>query len=456
MSEFSTTAVIEARLASGTVSQIESKLEEIGPVTVGVEPSATDMAADGGAAAAGGGMASSMLSDQNAHLATATDQLDENLGLNEERNDILREILDTNEMIARQDGGGNILTNLISGGLGLAGGGLAIAAVLASELMSVNWSQLFKDAVGNIAIGVGDLIVEGGKATIKTAKLIVEKATVTASKLIAGAGATVLTAKLLAQKATVTTAKLIADKATVTLGKLVELVQGDPSGQGSGQDSGQGSGTGRPSPQAGPVGSDQPQDTGTVGRPSPQTDPVGSDQPQDTQRPDSQPGRDVPVPTDVLFPRGPNTPQSGTVTVNPNRPQATVGSNSGVGLKEILVGGAGLAVAGGLAASDGPLPFGDFVGGALLKGLLAGGGLAATSGAVAADGSENGRDSGGNSTDSSRGTPDRQNTTVEATVENDIEVGLDVRNSREVQRLLSDPEGYIEDILNQQAGGVRR
>lgn len=480
MSEFSTTAVIEARLAPGSVSSIESQLSDIGPVEPEVNATASGQLSGGtGGSGSGGGrnLASSQLDAQNEHLSSATDLLTDNIGLNEERNDLLRDLLDAQELTAREseDSGGRLLSGLG----GLAAGGLAIAGLLGSALMNVNWAGVVSGAIETISVGIGDLIKSGGRAIVNAADLIADKASIAVSNLIdsavnigtdavissavalsapaliaskaaiaaadligdtaaivagdlieAAAGisasdlidsaAEIGPSAVIAATATITAADLIAEKATVTFDKIVDFVEGDgaESGQGSGSEQGTGSGSGGGWADAilGPPGAVESAIgtgvTATVDVPADVANEAGSR---------------------VGVTEGQNTGWVGEgadfATENPIQTAAGVGA---VGLGGVLMTtGVGSAPGAGLTAKG-------------LTGL--GIGSLALSGTAAADGSSD----GGNqtSTESSRGTPDQTKVEVSTAMENQIEVGLDISNARELERFLRDPEGYINDKID--------
>jgi len=83
MSEFSTSATIDVQVSSSSIRSARSDIEDgLGDVTVG--PSSTTGSSGG-----------SGIAETNSHL-------EDNLDLNRERNDLLRQLVDVNEKRARQ------------------------------------------------------------------------------------------------------------------------------------------------------------------------------------------------------------------------------------------------------------------------------------------------------------------------------------------------------------------
>jgi hypothetical protein len=117
MSEFSTEAVVEATVDPGSLRDVRRTVEE------GLADIETQVAVQTGSVDTGSRPATGRgLARNRQHLAEQTDQIDENLRLNERRNALLEDILDAQEQdtFNRASGGG---------GSGLVGGGAFLAAV---------------------------------------------------------------------------------------------------------------------------------------------------------------------------------------------------------------------------------------------------------------------------------------------------------------------------------------
>lgn len=165
MTEFETGAEVDISISDRALRDARGQIEsELGGVTVDVEasPSASQQVSQGSGSNMAGkerAMSRSLLSDQLASQQTAADRLDDNLALNDERNDLLRELIDVNEQAARGGGGGDGFSLRRLGKLGglIGGGGVALVGILgssiASEMASVNWTQLIGNAIPDISPG---------------------------------------------------------------------------------------------------------------------------------------------------------------------------------------------------------------------------------------------------------------------------------------------------------------
>lgn len=155
MTDFSTKSQLEVEVSQSSLRQARSTIEaELGAAEVDVNATASNQLAQSPSAATGAG-ASSMLDDQTSHLQTATDHLDENIALNETRNDLLREILDAQEMTARaSQGGGGGLSLMPRGGLRmLAQGGKLIVSALVAGIAGVGIGSKLAEAIPDLSPG---------------------------------------------------------------------------------------------------------------------------------------------------------------------------------------------------------------------------------------------------------------------------------------------------------------
>lgn len=240
MSDFSTSFELEAQVSQRSLRSARSTIEdELNDVTVDVDASASNQMSSGGTRMAGKerAMSRSLLSDQAQQLSTLADHIQENLGLNEERNDILRDILDAQELTAREDGGDRFRLPGLGGAIGMAGGGLLIAALVGQGLASVNWGSVVSDAIPDI--GPGD-VIEGAGATISagalvTSKLAVEanhlisgRADITPGDLIDGSGAAITAPALIASKLSVEAGHVIAEPVAIAIEDILETGEGEP------------------------------------------------------------------------------------------------------------------------------------------------------------------------------------------------------------------------------------
>lgn len=484
MTEFSTAAALEVQVSDSSLRSARSSIEdELGDIEVDVTATVSDqLDAGGGAMPDGGGMmASDALETANERLSEVRDDFEANLDLNETRNDLLREILDAQQMTAQQDGGG-MLNSLLQSGVGLLGGGIAVAAVLAQSLASISWAALFERAISSIAIEAGDLIMNGGQAIITAGDLIADKASVTANDLIEDAASvshedvidsTVAVADLLGKSLPVVLADLAKGDLPVTAGHLVakalpvtpldiidkalplgvgailasspllyldDIIKGDfPINPADIIDAVQGE-----------TGSEQ----------------TNNQESTNQETTNQQTGNDQVVvgPNGIILDR---TAGQGEGTEGPG-----VGTYAAVGGTAAL---GSVALTLGLGALDGPLPFGE-IAGASLAGMLFAGSAAAkkrngggsdtvdieplpedvrqthsgtqppdydASDIQASGGGASGGGGAGGS-DSSRSTPDRQEVRVQADVTNEIEAQLDFSNLRDLQDFLRNPERWIE------------
>jgi len=169
MSEFSTTAVIEAQLDSGSVSRIKSQLSEVGPLEVGA--TASGQLASGAAGGGAAGAASSTLTDGG-----ASDQL---TGIAEEQLETLNDI--ERHLASGGGGGAGLLPLGIGGSLTLAASQfLSVAgsvALSAAKVLSVS-GVLGLAASGVLAVAgvidltASDIITTTGVLTVGIASVL--------------------------------------------------------------------------------------------------------------------------------------------------------------------------------------------------------------------------------------------------------------------------------------------
>ena len=197
MSEFSASGVLEITSVNGAQAAIEADIDGV----------------DMGGASASGQLASSAgggVEQSNTYLSTATDHLDDNLTLNETRNDLLREMLDVQQATAGGGGEGGRFPRPrnLSGGIG---GGIAIAtAAVAASLASIDWASTISGALPDLnpsdivtptGVGVSDILSTGegsglplGAGDLVDSALPVGAAALVASALPLGPGALVASA----------------------------------------------------------------------------------------------------------------------------------------------------------------------------------------------------------------------------------------------------------------------
>jgi len=261
MSEFSASGVLEITSVNGAQAAIEADIDGV----------------DMGGASASGQLASSAgggVEQSNTYLSTATDHLDDNLTLNETRNDLLREMLDVQQATAGGGGEGGRFPRPrnLSGGIG---GGIAIAtAAVAASLASIDWASTISgalpdlnpsDIVNPTGVGVSDILSTGegsglplGAGDLVDSALPVGAAALVASALPLGPGALVASALPVSMSNVVESAlpvgagALVASALPLGVGALLSsafpLTKGDivggESGSGSGSGSGSSSGSG--------------------------------------------------------------------------------------------------------------------------------------------------------------------------------------------------------------------
>lgn len=273
MTEFSTSGLLNIEVSQASLRSARSTIEsELGGVGVDVTASASasdQLAQDGGQRLAGNDrtMTGSLLSDQTERIGTVTNQLTENLDLNEIRNDLLRELIDETERAGRRAarsgglGGGGALGLLALGGAGVAGLGATLMSQI--EVPNINPTDLIGDTArvtvdalieSPLAVGAGSLIASAASilagdvidtpvslspstvieaaasinpvhliataATIGPAALIASQAGISPSDVI-GAAASISPSDVIATAATVTPGSLIATAATVTSGAVI-------------------------------------------------------------------------------------------------------------------------------------------------------------------------------------------------------------------------------------------
>jgi len=261
MSEFSASGVLEITSVNGAQAAIEADIDGV----------------DMGGASASGQLASSAgggVEQSNTYLSTATDHLDDNLTLNETRNDLLREMLDVQQATAGGGGEGGRFPRPrnLSGGIG---GGIAIAtAAVAASLASIDWASTISGALPDLnpsdivtptGVGVSDILSTGegsglplGAGDLVDSALPVGAAALVASALPLGPGALVASALPVSMSNVVESAlpvgagALVASALPLGVGALLSsafpLTKGDivggESGSGSGSGSGSSSGSG--------------------------------------------------------------------------------------------------------------------------------------------------------------------------------------------------------------------
>ncbi|MFC6765438.1 hypothetical protein [Natrinema soli] len=147
MSDFATSAALDVTVSPDSLRKARGTIEdELGGVEVEVGVSTTGSRSGGGGRMAGRerAMGRQLDTTRNDHLAGIDGHWTENLDLNRERNDLLRQLADITEkdaQTARSAGGGGL-----SGGvLGLAIGGVGLGSMLLSGLGSS-----ISDAIGKL------------------------------------------------------------------------------------------------------------------------------------------------------------------------------------------------------------------------------------------------------------------------------------------------------------------
>jgi len=256
MSEFSTSAELEVRVSDSSLRAAKQQIEdELGATNVNATAS-NQLRSDGGVSSGRGGITELLTEQQqtNAHF-------EDNLGLNETRNDLLRELVENTEG-GSGGGDGLNLRNLLRGGLaGLLGlGGVALG------LSQVNWGRLISDSLPDldpgdiidpVQVGVGDIIAAGAtvsasalilsRLTVEAGHLIAERASIAVSDLISNpveVGATALLGALIANSVTLTAQQILdhlveggsgsSDPSTDPTTDPSTDPSSDPSGNGSG------------------------------------------------------------------------------------------------------------------------------------------------------------------------------------------------------------------------------
>ena len=147
MSDFATSAALDVTVSPDSLRKARGTIEdELGGVEVEVGVSTTGGHSGGGGRMAGRerAMGRQLDTTRNDHLAGIDGHWIDNVDLNRERNDLLRQLVDITEKDAqtvRGSGGGG----LAGGALGLAIGGVGLGSMLLSGLGSS-----ISDAVGNL------------------------------------------------------------------------------------------------------------------------------------------------------------------------------------------------------------------------------------------------------------------------------------------------------------------
>jgi len=210
MSDFSVTTLLEVEVDQSSLRQTKQELsDEIGAATA--EVSASDQ----------------LVNDSQSNPGAATSMLEDNIALNETRNDLLREILDATEMGARNRG--RRLPSLGKGMLALGGGAVGVLALLSK----VDWAGLVGDAIPDIQPGD-----------------VVDAAEVAASEFV-GEGLPVAATDLVDDNLPIDVGAVLASTPLVSLGAILAkgefpIKPGDILGESSGGPSGSPSGDGSP------------------------------------------------------------------------------------------------------------------------------------------------------------------------------------------------------------------
>lgn len=276
MTDFATEATFEAVIDSASLRDARQTVEdELGDIEVEVA------AQTSGAGGAGGGeMASRDRAMGRKLQSQQLDTLDENLGLDEERNDLLQEIVETEAKVAAQtdSGGGGelaqreramgrqietqqldtldqnleldedrneLLSELVDAqeqgnydratrgslGGGMLAGGAVVAGVIGSvgsALSSALGTLSASDVVTPVGLAPDDVVATA--ASIATGNVIGTAATVTAEAVI-GSKATVTAADVIGQPATITAADAVGSVAAVSatdvIGSVPDIAAGN-------------------------------------------------------------------------------------------------------------------------------------------------------------------------------------------------------------------------------------
>ncbi len=519
MTDFSVESVIEAKLDRNSVSRIEQELEDVGPIEVEATVSASQLAAD----KAGGRPQSAMtgaLDTANKHLTTIVDHGSELVDLAEERNTLLRENLDANEMAAQQ-GGGLQLPRLPNIGNLLIGGGI-LATAVATSISQVAWDSVISGAIDPIKITTGDVIdttlsvgdvVEdplpiGVGALLATTPLVlasdvvgsdlpIKETNILKDPLPIGVGA-LLSATPLVSLTNILPKNtfplslgnvLNTDAFPINVDDLIEQAQGEGSaedtGDNTGDNTGDGTGGGLPweelaiggsiaiaggalaktvlasggGPAAGAFG---PISRGMfadiAGEDTISPTGIGENIPEDERMTNRELILSTIASEQAPIMAGSTTSATGTISPTPD-PDAdapsldqTGTSNSGpvTGLSDLPEKDRRLIQR--VLSQQPSLTMGvEFRDGGLapntrqrLQSRLDSSGDNSTAGGSGGSGGS----ADTTQSESSRGTPDRPEVTVNVDLTNEVETALDISNERELQKFLRDPERYISDQLD--------
>lgn len=477
MSEFSTTALLEAQVNQSSLRSARQTVEdELSDIEVDVAATASNgLGAGSGGGAGGSSLATSVLETSNQHLTHISDVGDELAELAQERNHLLRENLEANELAAQSSGGNGGRLPRLSGGLGILGG-------LAVAIASVNWTGVVTGAIDKISASVGDFLSKGGKAAIDAADLVANKAEVGAKDVISDAaevsasdvvdsgaeigedilvktGATVATSVLVANGAKVEALDLVDDVLDTTdiLGegfpiKPPDLIEqggeqtsGSESGSESGSDSGSGSNTGSGGgtgvPEAAVAGFSAFGLNALLSSSSGGLS-IGGLASRSA-------GASTPLLTRSMMPKD----EDGNLVGSQFPAEDGKKTN-----REVILSWLGSGVSAIGADAPGPQP-GKVT---LAPGAnLSGGGVDPSEWETWQERNQDVEGETGTARErtqvsypeSSRGTPDRNETTVESPqIKNEIEVQLDIRNTRQLEEFMRDPERFIERNLNLPGG----
>jgi len=477
MTTFETGAQLDVTVNPSSLRSARQTIEdEIGDVQVDVSTSAGGGGGSGSRIAGRErAMSRQLLSSQDESLMSIDDAWTDNLDLNEERNDLLQQLLEQSEKDSQTSRGGR-MGSMGMGGIGLALGVGAVASSIGANI--VTWLSDAMPSIGPgdivdpVQIGPGHIIdaaasveasdvvttaatvgvgnVVGTAATVTVGALVASKATITPTSVIDTA-ASISATDLISVAADISATALITTGASISPGDVVanaaavaaaDLVSGTITAEALMEhltDSGSSSSSG-----TGPTGDTStdievtPEGTTAVGE-TPFIDPEG--QPSMSERyhtplqdADIENAESTGEPVDVTA--GSDAYSTG--------PDGTGGSTDWEALGKTGLAAGSLAAGATLAAADGPLPFGDAAG----AGIAArGGGAALLSGVFA--GSAAGQE-GPQSASRGSGSGNQSTTeTAEVNQENRIEINADLSDlEREVTDQVRDLEQQVNDLEN--------
>lgn len=257
MTEFETSAIVDISVSSSSLREVRQEVEN-GIPDVKVDASTATNGGSGGGRMAGRerAMGRQIMTRQADTLDSIDGYGDENLALNEERNDLLRELVDINEKDAQSGRGGIPGGGMIAGGLGLAAGGIALGSMVLSDLGDRLGEALPdldpSDVVETVALEASDVIDSAANvsasdaidsaADIAPSDIVTEALTLTPGTIIASSAvmeagdviasmATIAPGDVVAEMADVSPGDIVAEAASIGVGDVivsaVELVPGD-------------------------------------------------------------------------------------------------------------------------------------------------------------------------------------------------------------------------------------